>query len=357
MSQSSSKKRQTTIPFPVIQKRQKLVEDSEVLPTQKNGDEDENEPAQPLESPSTVNPPLEKEKEPEIPLNVLDDGRKFCVTGSEANAIFGVDKWKGPKDVFFSKVFDFREPDNENMAHGRKYEPIALKKFEKEFGVPVRRFSVSNFLRHPIYPWLGGSLDGTAIVPSGERVVIEVKCPPKRPIIRGYCPSYYYIQCQLYLELTGYETCLFVQYKPEWYTKVRKNYHPEVFEVLSIPRNRIYMIEKLPILKAFWDQLWLHRKTVGKYMLGDTWRKYPLGMKIKTGISWDVLRAALNTKLPKDRNRVPQRLIQLHWIRRFKTAIAHHMLKDNIPYQKPSDLARIIPCSIKYEKNVQLTNK
>lgn len=346
---SSDNKRQSTIPFPILTKKPKLTLSSPTVQSITLASSAKQRSTKPtVDSEKSLVPVVDP------PQNILDDRRNFCITGSEANAVFGGDRWKTPDDVLFNKIFNYRDPDNENMKHGRTYEPVALKKFEKEFGVPVKRFSESNFLKHPVYPWLGGSLDGVAILPNGERVVIEVKCPLKRGIIKGQFPDYYYIQCQLYLELTGYNTCLFVQYKPEYYTPVRKNFHAEQFDVLAIPRNRGYMVEKLPILKAFWDRLWLYRKYIGKYILGESWKQQLPGQKIVPGTAWQIVRATCNSKLPRDRTRVPRELIELHWIRRFKAAIGMHVGKNEVPYQKVSDLAKILPCYVRTgKKNVK----
>jgi len=282
----------------------------------------------------------------------LDKNRKFYITGSEANAIVNIDKWKKPEEVLFNKLFGYSDPPNENTTHGHKYEPVALKKFESVYGIPVRRISDTNFIQHSTYPWLGGSVDGIATLTTGENVVLEVKCPRLRPIIVGRFPDYYYIQCQIYMELTGYEKCLFIQYKPEYLTPVRHYHHPEQFEVLTIPRHKNYMLSKLPALKAFWDKLWLFRQTTLKYMIGKSWQDVSLSESYIPGISWRILKEILryksHTTLTNShfRNTITF-LAKLHWICRFKAATVRHYVQNTIPYQTPMELMSLVPCLIK----------
>ena len=61
---------------------------------------------------------------------------------------------------------------------------------------------------HDTYPFLGASPDG--ITENG--IMIEIKCPFRRKIT-GIPPFYYWVQCQLQLEICDLTYCDFVEYE------------------------------------------------------------------------------------------------------------------------------------------------
>ena len=69
-----------------------------------------------------------------------------------------------------SRTFPADENIKSPLVHGRKYEPIATKYFEKKFGVKVKDSGIC--LREDI-PFIGCSPDGLV----GEDTIDEVKCP------------------------------------------------------------------------------------------------------------------------------------------------------------------------------------
>ena len=60
------------------------------------------------------------------------------------------------------------------MEHGQMYEPVATAAFVKKMGCIVN--SAGLFI-HKEYGFLGASPDGITIFPSGEKALLEVKCP------------------------------------------------------------------------------------------------------------------------------------------------------------------------------------
>ena len=54
------------------------------------------------------------------------------------------------------------------------YEPMAIAAFERKMGCKV---NPTGLFIHRKYVFLGASPDGIAIFPSGERALLEVKCP------------------------------------------------------------------------------------------------------------------------------------------------------------------------------------
>ena len=60
------------------------------------------------------------------------------------------------------------------MEHGHMYEPVAIAALAKKMGCIVN--SAGLFI-HKKYGFLWASPDGIAIFPSGEKGLLEVKCP------------------------------------------------------------------------------------------------------------------------------------------------------------------------------------
>jgi putative phage-type endonuclease len=174
------------------------------------------------------------------------------------SAICGENRFETKNGAFFKKAFDVRFAGNECTEHGKKYEPIAIAKFKKQTG--AKMFFVK-FMVHPEFKFLGGTFDGLAILPSGEGVLIEVKCPFSRGI--GYSvPEHYVGQIQTYMEIAGLDRCLFVQYKPSYVTPGRKFVRPEKLSVLSVQRDWGYFVSRMPILWSFYKRLCAFREGV-----------------------------------------------------------------------------------------------
>lgn len=189
----------------------------------------------------------------------LSSNRCRAVTGSEFSAYMGINMFEKREDAIYKKVFNVRTPDNENMAHGRKYEPIAIAKYEKEHGAQVKYV---NFMFHPTYNWIGGTFDGVAFfAATGEAIIIEVKCPKTRSI-SDKVPDYYMPQVQGYLEISGLNTAHFVQYKPQDFTKVRKILRPEKLIVTEVPKNVGYIERMLPLLWSAWSEIYVKKWAV-----------------------------------------------------------------------------------------------
>lgn len=189
----------------------------------------------------------------------LDFARRgMALTGSEIPTICGENRFERPNAVLFRKAFDVRSPDSEATMHGRKYEPIAISKFRAQTGAMV--FYVG-FMKHEEYDFIGGTFDALAIMPSGEGVLVEVKCPFSRGI-SPVVPEHYVGQVQSYLEIAGLETCMFVQYKPAYTTPERKMHRPEKLIVTPVARDRSYFGTRMPVLWEFWKRLRAFREGV-----------------------------------------------------------------------------------------------
>lgn len=65
--------------------------------------------------------------------------RKRYIGSSDSPAILGVDPYRNAADVYYSKVGGAESPENEAMTLGSYLEPAVLDRFEKEFGLKLRR--------------------------------------------------------------------------------------------------------------------------------------------------------------------------------------------------------------------------
>jgi putative phage-type endonuclease len=95
---------------------------------------------------------------------------------------------------------------------GQKYESVACDIYSNLNSKEVLEFGL---LVHPEHNWLAASPDG--ITPCG--IMVEIKCPYRRKIT-GIPPFYYWIQCQLQLEVCNLDYCdfsefEFIEYKTE----------------------------------------------------------------------------------------------------------------------------------------------
>lgn len=190
--------------------------------------------------------------------DLAHDERSKCLTGSEIPTICGENRFETPNGAFFKKVFNMRTPDNAAILHGKKYEPIAIDKFKRQTG--ARIFFV-RFMVHDVFDFIGGTFDCVAIMPDGNGVLVEVKCPYSRSI-GSYVPEYYMGQVQTYLEIANLDTCLFVQYKPSYYTAKRMLLRPERLSIVPVSKDAGYIITHMPMLWMFWKRICAYREGV-----------------------------------------------------------------------------------------------
>lgn len=87
---------------------------------------------------------------------------------------------------------------------GQKYEPIATHLYSLlNDNIEVLEFGL---IVHPVISWLGASPDGITT----EGKMLEIKCPLRRKI-NGIPPFYYWIQCQIQLEVCDLDVCDFFE--------------------------------------------------------------------------------------------------------------------------------------------------
>ena len=201
--------------------------------------------------------------------NVLDPRREGDVTASDVPAICGECPYKTRRSVLFGKALRLRSVDTPIMMHGRVHEPIALRRFCEESGAQVVEYPCG-YRKHAVYKWLGGTMDAIVKMPTGETIVIEIKCPPKR-VIKDEVPIHYLGQVQTYLAiLSDAPYALFVQYKPAGPRSKEK------LQITRVERDQGYMALRLPALKRFWDELQLWTAYTNRIVtvIQRAWRSY-----------------------------------------------------------------------------------
>jgi predicted phage-related endonuclease len=199
----------------------------------------------------------------------LDPRRETDVTASDVPAICGECPFQTRRSVLYKKSLRLRSVDTEFTLHGRTYEPIALRKFCEKTGAHVLEYPCG-YKRNRVYTWLGGTKDAKVRMPNGDVVVVEIKCPPKRPI-KDEVPIHYIGQVQTYLFLEEDAIyALFVQYKPAGPRSVEK------LQITKVERDDNYMARRLPSLKKFWNELQMWTAYVDRVVtvMQRAWRTY-----------------------------------------------------------------------------------
>jgi putative phage-type endonuclease len=127
--------------------------------------------------------------------DTFDKNNKCCNPYSNRNT-FILDKCAKVPRAFTGNIAPY---------WGQKYEPVVTDIYSKSQSVNVLEFGL---IIHDNYPFLGASPDGI----TEQGIMIEIKCPFRRKIT-GIPPFYYFIQCQLQLEICDLMYCDFVEFE------------------------------------------------------------------------------------------------------------------------------------------------
>jgi len=171
--------------------------------------------------------------------------RGTMLTASDVATALGENPYEKPSSLILKKCgvpSEFR--GNDATRHGEKYESVARDLYCEKTGEVAHELGL---VQHPTIEWLGGSADG--VTESGK--LIEIKCPLSRKI-EDKVPKHYLAQLQILMEVLDLEECDFIQYKPD----------PYQYQVTNIKRDRGWFAERLPRLRAFWDEV-IHKRNVG----------------------------------------------------------------------------------------------
>ena len=99
------------------------------------------------------------------------EARRTGIGGSDIGAILGVSPFKSAMDVYLAKTEPNPSDEQTELTYwGHALEPVIIKRFEEEHGLPVER---PDIVRHPEHEWMVANLDG--IITGEKPGVLEIK--------------------------------------------------------------------------------------------------------------------------------------------------------------------------------------
>lgn len=131
--------------------------------------------------------------------------RRQSIGGSDAATIVGLNPWSSPYELWADKLGKIPpKEENEAMRIGHDLEEYVAQRFTEATGKRVRR--ENNILRNKDIPFAHANVDRLIV---GEKAGLECKTTSVLNMKRfkdGDYPANYYVQCQHYMMVTGYET-------------------------------------------------------------------------------------------------------------------------------------------------------
>ena len=185
------------------------------------------------------------------------------LTSSDAATVLGLGPYGKPHELLFKKCGYDPKPFVSNVAtlHGQKWEDTAIELYCRITGRVNYNFGCICYTDvHKDFSdynskcdFLAGSPDGIAESlhnPNEEPVLLEVKCPYRRPIKDGYIPIYYYPQVQLNLFICDLNIADFIEFCP----KTNK------LNIVRIAKDMNWINNNLLCLINFWKEVEHYRE-------------------------------------------------------------------------------------------------
>ncbi|SJZ38291.1 YqaJ viral recombinase family protein [Garciella nitratireducens] len=133
--------------------------------------------------------------------------RRLGCGGSDAAAIAGVNPWKSPISVYFEKIGEAPEiEENERMYWGNVLEDVVAKEFAKRTGFKVQRRNA--MYQHKEHEFMLANVDRVYIKDGHVAGILECKTTneySKDQWEDDKIPNHYYLQVQHYLAVTGFQ--------------------------------------------------------------------------------------------------------------------------------------------------------
>lgn len=176
--------------------------------------------------------------------------RRELITASDAAAILGEDKRRGPLAVYAEKVGALPTPEDlDYFAFGRDVEGAIGKAYGRKTGRPVRELGRFDLRRHPDLPWLGATRDfeteGTPELPAPAEGPAPLEAKAVATFKAGAWaeepPLFYQIQVQVQMAVTG----------AQWGAIVALMGGVGVVHK-DLPRDDGFLAAALPRLEEFW---------------------------------------------------------------------------------------------------------
>jgi putative phage-type endonuclease len=130
--------------------------------------------------------------------------RKKGLGGSDIAALFGLNKWKSAIKLYLEKIGEAPEQEAGEAAYwGNVLEEVVAQEFAKRTGMKVRRRNA--ILQHEEYDYMLANVDRLIV---GKKEGLE--CKTASEYLKGewdeeQVPDAYFIQCQWYMFITGYD--------------------------------------------------------------------------------------------------------------------------------------------------------
>lgn len=128
--------------------------------------------------------------------------RKHGIGGSDAAAVCGLNRWRGPLDVYLDKTSDKIEEKETPAIHwGNVMEPVLRAEFAKRSGLVVEEVPFLFNCRE--FPFMIANVDGIAREKDGSVSLIEIKTANSFAVKDwdNGLPQEYYIQVQHYMSV------------------------------------------------------------------------------------------------------------------------------------------------------------
>jgi len=106
--------------------------------------------------------------------------RRTGIGGSDLAAICGKSPFKTALEVYMDKVSEDATEDKMTLRQrmGHYKEQIIADLYHEQTGYPV--LHPENMYRHPEYNWMIGNIDRFAVLPSGQKIIVELKSTNER---------------------------------------------------------------------------------------------------------------------------------------------------------------------------------
>jgi hypothetical protein len=184
---------------------------------------------------------------------ITPSGFKDMMTGGKGGEAFGLTALKYADKVALS-TFGIREEEpaytTKEMQWGIDYEGYAEQAYSSATLSEIARIGANNWIQHPVFPFVGGHVDGGYV---GSDGLIEIKCPynPHNHLenlrtAKQY-GALYKPQVQGYLWISGRKWLDFVSYDPRF-----EDIGLEL-SITRVERDDVFISELEARALAFWE--------------------------------------------------------------------------------------------------------
>ena len=170
--------------------------------------------------------------------------RRLGIGGSDASAVAGLNRWRGPIEVWMEKMGKLEPRELGEAAYwGTTLEDIVAKEFAKRSGLKVQKRNA--ILRHPKYEFMLANLDRVINDSEKGKGILECKTAgeySKSEWDDGNIPEEYALQVHHYLAVTGYS-----------FARIAVLIGGNKFEVRDIERDEEIIDYLVKIESDFWQ--------------------------------------------------------------------------------------------------------